>query len=165
MPIPDKQKRATYHGIYQTLVSISQVRCQPSWGFVNGLVWPLAVRKIQGLELLVFFRGVLEPATSQRGMSAVFVSRCTGSNRCCALAYGGSTNNLHRHTDGLRGSARGLADWRTGGLDGLVVSNGFEERKDWCWGRPLPGILPKLLSIGVCMKENIQMECKELKGR
>jgi G:T-mismatch repair DNA endonuclease (very short patch repair protein) len=48
------------HWVNQALVAIAKVCGEPSRCFVNGLVGPLSVRKVQRLELLVFLGGILE---------------------------------------------------------------------------------------------------------
>lgn len=50
-----------YHWVRQTLVTISQVGGQPPGGLLDNLIGPLTVREVDGLEALVFLRGVFEP--------------------------------------------------------------------------------------------------------
>src|SRR5688572_29560834 len=52
--------RATYHWVYQTLVTVTEISGQPSRRFVNGFAWPCAIWEVQRLEGLVFLPWLFE---------------------------------------------------------------------------------------------------------
>lgn len=49
------------HGVDKGLVAIAEISGQPAGRLLEGLVGPLAVGEVDGLEGLVFGRGVREP--------------------------------------------------------------------------------------------------------
>lgn len=51
----------THHWIDQGLVSISQVRGEPSWRFLEGFRGPLPIWNMQWSEASVLFGGILKP--------------------------------------------------------------------------------------------------------